>query len=60
MGKYNNTYHKTFKMKTIDVKDKTYLDSKKEVNDKDSKFKVGYYVRISKVKLKIQFHRHIY
>ena len=50
MGKYNNTYHKTFKMKTIDVKDKTYLDSKKEVNDKDSKFKVRYYVRISKYK----------
>ena len=50
MGEYNNTYHKTIKMKTIDVKDNTYLDSKKEVNDKDPKFKVGYHIRISKYK----------
>ena len=38
---YNNTYHRTIKMKTVDVKDKTYIDSKKEVKDKDPKFKVG-------------------
>ena len=50
MGEYNNTYHKTIKMKTIDVKDNTYLDSKKEVNGKDPKFKVGYHIRISKYK----------
>ena len=37
-------------MKPVDVKDNTYIDSKKEVNDKDPKFKVGYYVRISKYK----------
>ena len=47
---YNNTYHRTNKMKLIDVKDDTYIDFKKEVNDKDPKFKVGDHVRISKYK----------
>ena len=37
-------------MKPIDVKDNAYIDFKKEVNDKDPKFKVGDYVRISKYK----------
>ena len=37
-------------MKPLDVKDNTYVDSKKELNYKDSKFKVGDYVRISKYK----------
>ena len=50
VDEYNNTYHKTIKMKPIDVKDNTYIDFEKEVNDKDPKFKVGDYVRISKYK----------
>ena len=50
VGEYNNTYHRTIKMKPVDVKDNTYIDFKKEVNDKDPKFKVGDYVRISKYK----------
>ena len=37
-------------MKPVDVKDSTYIDFGKEVNDKDPKFKVGDYVRISKCK----------
>ena len=37
-------------MKPIDIKDNIYVDSKKEVNDKDRKFKVGDDVRISKYK----------
>ena len=37
-------------MKSVDVKDNTYIDFKKEVNDKDPKFKVGDHVRISKYK----------
>ena len=48
--KYNNTYHTSIKMKPIDVKDNTYIDFKKESNDKDPKFKVGDHVRISKYK----------
>ena len=47
---YNNKYHTSIKMKPVDVKDNTYIDFKKEINDKDPKFKVGDYVRISKYK----------
>ena len=50
VGEYNNTYHKTIKMKPIDVKNNTYFDFNKEVNRKDPKFKVGNHVRISKYK----------
>ena len=50
VDEYNNTYHRTIKMKPVDVKDKTYIHSEKEVNDKDPKFKVGDHVRISKYK----------
>ena len=35
-------------MKPIEVKDNTYVNYIKEVNDKDSKFKVGDHVRIWK------------
>ena len=35
-------------MKPVDVKDNTYFDSSKKVNDKHPKFKVGDHVRISK------------
>ena len=49
--KYNNTYHKSIKMKPVDVKDNTYyIGFKKDVNDKNPKFKVGDQVRISKYK----------
>ena len=37
-------------MKPIDVKDNTYINTDKEVNDKDPKFKVGNHVRIPKYK----------
>ena len=37
-------------MKPIDVKDNTYLNVDKEINNKDPKFKVGDYVRTSKYK----------
>ena len=50
VDEYNNTYHKTIRMKPIDVKNNTYIDSEKEVNDRDPKFKIGDYVRISKYK----------
>ena len=47
---YNNTYHTTIKMKPTDVKDNTYINADKEINNKDPKFKVGDHVRISKYK----------
>ena len=55
VNEYSNTYHRTIKMKPVDVKDNTCIDwaerhSNKEVNDKDPKFKVVNHVRISKYK----------
>ena len=50
VNEYNITYHRTIKMKPIDVEDNRYINSSKEVNDKDHKFKVGDHVRISKYK----------
>ena len=50
VNEYKNTYHRTIKMKPINVKDNTYINVGKEVNDKDPKFKVGDHVRISKYK----------
>ena len=47
---YNNTYHTTIKVKPINVKDNTYINTSKEINNKDPKFKVGDRVRISKYK----------
>ena len=49
-NEYNNTYHRTIKMKPVDVEDNTYIDFGKEVNDKDPKFQVGDYVKTSKYK----------
>ena len=48
--KYNNTYHRTIKMRSVDVKNNTYIDFNKKVTDKDPKFKAGDYVRTSKYK----------
>ena len=50
LHKYNNKKHGAIKMKSIDVKDNTYIDFSKEVNDNDPKFKVGNHLRISKYK----------
>ena len=50
VDEYNNTYHTTIKMKPIDVKDNTYINTDKEINDKGPKFKVGDRVTISKYK----------
>ena len=50
VDEYNNTYHTTIKMNPADVKDITYINADKEINNKDPKFKVGDHVRISKYK----------
>ena len=49
-NKYDNTYHRTIKMEPVDLKSNTYINSSKEINDKDPKFKIGDTVRISKYK----------
>ena len=50
VNEYNDTFPRTSKIKPIDVKDNTYINLDKEVNDKNPKFKVGDHVRISKYK----------
>ena len=47
---YNNTYHRTIKIKPIDVWDDSFAEYNEESNVKDPKFKVGDHVRISKYK----------
>ena len=46
----NNTCHKTIKMKPIDVKSDSFAVYNEESNEKDSKFKIGDHVWISKYK----------
>ena len=41
VNKYNNKYHISNKMKPADVKWNTYIDSSKEINNKDPKFRIG-------------------
>ena len=50
VNKHNNKYHSTIRMKPVSVKPSTYTKFGIENNDKDPKFKVGEYVRISKYK----------
>ena len=50
VNEYNNAYHRTVKMKPVDVKSNTYINFSKQINDEDSKFKIGDIVRISKYK----------
>ena len=51
VNEYNNSYHRTIKMRPVNVKDNPHiksieLRSNKETNDEDPKFKVGDHVRI--------------
>ena len=50
VNKYNNTYYSIIKIEPVDVKSNTYIDSNKESNNKDPKFKISDIVRISKHK----------
>ena len=50
VNKYRNTYHRATKMKPVGVKPSTYIDSSKETNNGNPKFKIGDIVRISKFK----------
>ena len=50
VNKYNNTVHRTLKMKPIDVTSNSYAEYNEDSNEKDPKFKVGDRVRISKYK----------
>ena len=46
VDEYNNTYHKTIKMKPVDVGDDSFGEYNEESNEDDPKFKVGDHARI--------------
>ena len=51
MNQINTIMHNiysTIRMKPVDVKSNTYIDSSREINDKGPKSKLGDFVRISK------------
>ena len=50
VNKYNNTVHRTIKMKLIDVTSDSYAEYNEDSNVTNPKFKVGDHVRISKYK----------
>ena len=50
VDEYNNTYHRTIKMKPIDVGVDSFAEYNEESDEKDPKFKVGDHVRISRYK----------
>ena len=50
VNKYNNTVHRTIKMKPIDVTPGSYAEYNEGSNKKGPKFRVGDHVRISKYK----------
>ena len=50
VNKYNNTVHRTIKMKPIDVTDDSYVEYNEGFSKKGPKIKVNDHVRISKYK----------
>ena len=50
VDKYNNKYHRTIKMKPINVKSDFFAEYNEKSNEKDPRFKVNDRVRISKYK----------
>ena len=50
VNKYNNTVHRTIKMKTTDVTSDSYAEYNEDSNITKPKFKVGDHVRILKYK----------
>ena len=50
VNEYNNTVHRSIKMKSIDVRSDSYAEYNEDSNEKEPKFKVGDHVRISKYK----------
>ena len=50
VNKHSNTYHRTIKMKPVDVKPSMYIDFNKENNKESSKFKICDNLIISKYK----------
>ena len=50
VNKCNNIYHKTIKMKPVDIKWNTFVNFNRKTDDQDPEFKIGDIVRITKYK----------
>ena len=50
LKRYNNAYHNTIKIQPVDVKWSTYIDSRKEINEKVPKLRIGDIIRMAKYK----------
>ena len=50
VNKCNNKYHRTIKMKPINVTGHTNINTDKEGNNKDPKFQIADHIKISKYK----------
>ena len=46
VNKHNNTYNSIIKMKPVDIKPNTDINSSKKITDKDPTFKICYIVGI--------------
>ena len=55
VNEYNNIYHSRIKMKPIDIKANTYIDSNKEINNKNQSLFVllAFLTQIKKLIIKI-------
>ena len=53
-NKYNSIYHKTIKMKSVDVNPNTYIDFNKKFSEVGPKFKVVIMFKYQKVKIFLQ------
>ena len=54
VNKYNNTYHSTVKMKPVDVKSSTYIDSSKEKMKKILNLKLMILLKYQNIKISFQ------
>ena len=54
VNKYSNTYHSTIEMEPVNIKANTYLDSSKEINNKDPKFNIFILLKYQNVKMILQ------
>ena len=52
VNKYNNTFHKTIKMKSTDVTDDSYAEYTEDFSEKDPNFKILEFQNIKTVLLK--------
>ena len=50
VNKFNDTYYSTIKAKSVCLKTSVYIESSKEINFQDTKFRIGDIARISKHK----------